>query len=105
MEFSYNLILALKRGSQLGLNFMDQCENTSCCFQVRRTVGVLIAVAQKRISISEVENMFENPTKDSWIEKVTVVPPYGLYLQQVEYREEDLLCDVEIKKEIDIRSI
>lgn len=73
--------------------------------QVRRTVGVLIAVAQKKISIPEVEAMFENPTKDSWNDKVAVVPPYGLYLQHVDYREEDLLCDVEIKKEIDIRSI
>ena len=46
--------------------------------------------------------MFINPTKDSWNSKATVVPGHGLYLQNVEYKEEDLLCDVDSKREIDV---
>ncbi|BES92346.1 tRNA pseudouridine synthase [Nesidiocoris tenuis] len=62
--------------------------------QVRRTVGALIAVGLGRLSISDLHQMFENPTNDSWNSRAVVVPGYGLYLASVEYKEEDLFVEM-----------
>lgn len=62
--------------------------------QVRRIVGVLLAVGQGRVSSDEVQQMLNNPVDNPWIERAVVVPGYGLYLTSVEYSEEDLLSDV-----------
>uniref|UniRef100_A0A146M7L6 tRNA pseudouridine synthase n=1 Tax=Lygus hesperus TaxID=30085 RepID=A0A146M7L6_LYGHE len=62
--------------------------------QVRRTVGVLIAVGLGRLTLDDVRGMFENPSKDSWNAKAVVVPGHGLYLTSVEYKEEDLFVEM-----------
>jgi tRNA U38,U39,U40 pseudouridine synthase TruA len=53
--------------------------------QVRRTVGALINVAEGRTSVEEIRYMLENPSEHSWNNRIIVVPPYGLYLTDVEY--------------------
>ncbi|KAJ9575751.1 hypothetical protein L9F63_007397 [Diploptera punctata] len=58
--------------------------------QVRRIVGTLIAVASGSISIEEVKYMLNTPSKDSWNNCIGVVPPFGLYLLDVEYDPQDM---------------
>jgi tRNA U38,U39,U40 pseudouridine synthase TruA len=48
-------------------------------------VGALISVAEGRVSVEEIRYMLENPSKHSWNKRIIVVPPYGLYLMDVEY--------------------
>lgn len=61
--------------------------------QVRRIVGALIAVASGHISLEEVKIMLDRPSKDSWNNKIRVVPPFGLYLIDVEYDPQDLVME------------
>jgi tRNA U38,U39,U40 pseudouridine synthase TruA len=48
-------------------------------------VGALISVAEGRTSVEDIRYMLENPSKHSWNNRIIVVPPYGLYLTDVEY--------------------
>lgn len=59
--------------------------------QVRRTVAVLVAVAQEKITLEDVQYMLDVPSKNSWHPRAETVPPHGLYLVNVEYDSEDLL--------------
>ncbi|KAL1137992.1 hypothetical protein AAG570_009687 [Ranatra chinensis] len=59
--------------------------------QVRRTVSVLISLAQGKLTLSDVENLFKNPSPESWLEKAVLVPGCGLYLVNVQYHPEDFL--------------
>lgn len=52
--------------------------------QVRRMVSVLIAVAQNRMTLGEVQQLFDQP--GVWNSKASTVPPHGLYLVDVKYR-------------------
>lgn len=63
-------------------------------------VATLIAVAEGRITERDVYEMLTIPSKFSFNSRVTVVPPSGLYLVNVEYDDEDKRliedeCDVE----------
>lgn len=53
--------------------------------QVRRMVGALISVAAGHTSVEDIRYMLENPSVHSWNNRIIVVPPYGLYLTDVEY--------------------
>ncbi len=56
-------------------------------FQVRNIVGVLIAYADGRISISELKDLFDNPTKGKAHYKA---PGSGLYLKKVIYNRKNI---------------
>ncbi|XP_037089597.1 tRNA pseudouridine synthase-like 1 [Pollicipes pollicipes] len=58
--------------------------------QVRRTVAVLVAVAQGRLSLEDVQHLLDVPSKDSWNPRAATAPPHGLYLQHVVYDPADL---------------
>ncbi|KAI5710620.1 hypothetical protein M8J75_010200 [Diaphorina citri] len=61
--------------------------------QVRKLVSAMIGVAQEVITVDEFRYMLENPSTlevDNWHRKLNLVPPYGLYLMDIGYREEDL---------------
>jgi hypothetical protein len=56
-------------------------------------VSAMIGVAQEVITVDEFRYMLENPSTlevDNWHRKLNLVPPYGLYLMDIGYREEDL---------------
>lgn len=53
--------------------------------QVRRTVGVLVGVAQGRLSLEDVQYLLDHPSERNWNSKATVAPPDGLFLLDVEY--------------------
>lgn len=57
---------------------------------MRRTVGVLIGVAQKKLTYDDVLYMFENPSSKSWNPRVSTAPSHGLYLFDIGYDELDL---------------
>ncbi|XP_046995765.1 tRNA pseudouridine synthase-like 1 isoform X3 [Schistocerca americana] len=70
------------------------CKGQSFLYrQVRRTVAALIAVAQGRLTLEDVQYMLDVPSKDSWNPKAVTVPPYGLFLVNVEYDPQDLLYE------------
>jgi Pseudouridylate synthase len=48
-------------------------------------VGALISVAAGHTSVEDIRYMLENPSVHSWNNRIIVVPPYGLYLTDVEY--------------------
>ena len=52
--------------------------------QVRRMVSVVVAVAQNRMELDEVRQLFDNP--GTWNSKANTAPPYGLYLLNVDYK-------------------
>ncbi|XP_060852469.1 tRNA pseudouridine synthase-like 1 isoform X1 [Rhopalosiphum padi] len=66
--------------------------------QIRRTVGVLIKVAQKLITYDDVKYMFDNPSINSWNTKVSTAPSHGLYLYDIGYDEKDLTLPIEHNK-------
>ncbi|XP_026817592.1 tRNA pseudouridine synthase-like 1 isoform X1 [Rhopalosiphum maidis] len=66
--------------------------------QIRRTVGVLIKVAQKLITYDDVKYMFDNPSINSWNTKVSTAPSHGLYLYDIGYDEKDLILPIEHNK-------
>ncbi|MPC21678.1 tRNA pseudouridine synthase-like 1 [Portunus trituberculatus] len=53
--------------------------------QVRRTVGVLVGVAQGRLNLEDVQHLLDHPSQRNWNSKATVAPPDGLFLLDVEY--------------------
>lgn len=65
------------------------------CRQVRRTVGVLLGLAQHRITLEDVRTMLEVPSANSWPKRIKTMPPQGLYLSKVNYRDEDLLLPLD----------
>uniref|UniRef100_A0A8D8R0L0 tRNA pseudouridine synthase n=1 Tax=Cacopsylla melanoneura TaxID=428564 RepID=A0A8D8R0L0_9HEMI len=58
--------------------------------QVRKLVTAMIQVAQKRFTVEEFAWMLNNPSTDNWPSHMKLVPPYGLFLMDIGYREEDL---------------
>lgn len=54
-------------------------------------VAVLLAVARGRMTLEDVNKLFESPKIDSWNDKAMLVPSYGLYLKDVIYDEQDLV--------------
>ncbi|XP_045120508.1 tRNA pseudouridine synthase-like 1 [Portunus trituberculatus] len=53
--------------------------------QVRRTVGVLVGVAQRCLNLEDVQHLLDHPSQRNWNSKATVAPPDGLFLLDVEY--------------------
>jgi tRNA U38,U39,U40 pseudouridine synthase TruA len=64
-------------------------------------VGVLVAVAQGRVSLAQVRTMLETPSVDSWDPRAVTAPPHGLYLVDVAYHEQDLQTDAELTANCD----
>jgi len=58
--------------------------------QVRRIVGVLIAVAQGKLTKKDVYELITIPSSQNWPSLVQVMPPHGLYLCEVRYRPEEI---------------
>lgn len=58
--------------------------------QIRRMVGTLIAVAENRITHRELYEMLTIPSKSSFSNKIFTVPSHGLYLADIEFREQFL---------------
>ncbi|VVC35647.1 Hypothetical protein CINCED_3A024746 [Cinara cedri] len=63
--------------------------------QIRRTVGVLIKVAQNSLTYNDVKYMFDNPSGNSWNPKASTAPSHGLYLYDMGYDEEDLAVPID----------
>ncbi|KAG7170202.1 tRNA pseudouridine synthase-like 1 [Homarus americanus] len=61
--------------------------------QVRRTVAVLVAVAQGRISLDDVRYLLDNPSPQNWNSRAQTAPPCGLFLLNVGYPEHVLCVD------------
>lgn len=59
-------------------------------FQIRKTVAILLAVAQRRISVNTVEKMIEEPSAVLWPKNIPTAPSGGLYLADVFYHPKDL---------------
>lgn len=57
--------------------------------QVRRLVGVILAVAQGRLANRDVYEMLTIPSMNSWCPRASAAPAYGLYLVNVAYDERD----------------
>lgn len=57
--------------------------------QVRRMVGVILAVAQNRLRMSDAYDMLTVPSMQSWCPQASAAPAYGLYLVRVAYDERD----------------
>lgn len=55
--------------------------------QIRRMVGSLIAVAENRITHRDLYEMLTIPSNSSFSNKIFVVPSHGLYLVDIEFRE------------------
>ncbi|XP_057374519.1 tRNA pseudouridine synthase-like 1 [Daphnia carinata] len=52
--------------------------------QVRRMVSVVLALAQGRMDLDQVRQLFEQPGE--WNPRAITAPPYGLYLLNVDYK-------------------
>ncbi|KAJ8686293.1 hypothetical protein QAD02_022087 [Eretmocerus hayati] len=64
------------------------CHSKSFMYnQVRRMAAALIGVGSGRLSINQLVNMLQVPSHNNWPGKVPPVPPFGLYLSNVEYDE------------------
>lgn len=57
--------------------------------QVRRMVGVILAVAQNRLRQRDAYEMLTIPSMHSWCPQASAAPAFGLYLTRVEYDEQD----------------
>lgn len=57
--------------------------------QVRRMVGVILAVAQDRLRLRDAYEMLTVPSMQSWCPQASAAPAYGLYLVRVAYDERD----------------
>lgn len=55
--------------------------------QIRRMVGSMIAVAENQITHRDLYEMLTIPSKSSFPDKIFVVPSHGLYLADIEFRE------------------
>lgn len=53
-------------------------------------VGVSEAVALSKLTTRDVQIMLQVPSKHSWNTCVALAPPWGLYLQEVQYNHKDL---------------
>ncbi|KAG9352733.1 hypothetical protein JZ751_017309 [Albula glossodonta] len=60
--------------------------------QVRRMTGVLVAIGQGRLSISQLQELLEARDSLAYPQNMCA-PPCGLFLTRVEYDESDLLPD------------
>ena len=54
--------------------------------QVRRCVGLLLAMGHGKVGPADIEKMFAEPHLDSFPRSATMAPPYGLYLRKVQGR-------------------
>lgn len=57
--------------------------------QVRRMVGVILAVAQNRLRQRDAYEMLTIPSMHSWCPQASAAPAFGLYLTRVDYDEQD----------------
>lgn len=64
-------------------------------FQIRRIVGIVLAVGQGKATLDEVELLFKEPSFNNWPRLAKIAPPCGLYKTDVVYDEEDLICSTE----------
>lgn len=48
-------------------------------------------MGEGRLTLDDVKLLFDKPEPSSWNSKAVVVPGFGLYLLNVEYKEEDLV--------------
>ncbi|GIX88968.1 tRNA pseudouridine synthase A [Caerostris darwini] len=62
--------------------------------QVRKMVGTAVSVGLGRLTLSDVQNMFDNPRPDGWI-KSAFPPPCALYLAHIHYDKEDFVMNYE----------
>ncbi|KOC66819.1 tRNA pseudouridine synthase-like 1 [Habropoda laboriosa] len=58
--------------------------------QVRRMVGALLALGVGRITERDINIMLQVPGHHNWLTKISMVPPRGLYLVNIEYCQEEL---------------
>ncbi|GAB6018613.1 hypothetical protein CHUAL_000298 [Chamberlinius hualienensis] len=58
--------------------------------QVRRLVGAAIRVAEGKMTFEQIIYMLNNPSTDSWDQRVKLAPACGLYLANLFYNSEDL---------------
>ncbi|CAG9585795.1 unnamed protein product [Danaus chrysippus] len=61
--------------------------------QIRRMIGTLISVATGKLQPKDIQVMLQVPSKHSWHSIIQNCPPDGLYLADVEYKQEDLIYD------------
>nr|XP_032513667.1 tRNA pseudouridine synthase-like 1 isoform X2 [Danaus plexippus plexippus] len=61
--------------------------------QIRRMIGTLISVASGKLQPKDIQVMLQVPSKHSWHSFIQNCPPDGLYLADVEYKQEDLIYD------------
>lgn len=54
--------------------------------QIRRIVGALVAVAKGRLTKRDLYEMLTIPSQESFSNKISVAPPHGLYLANIEFR-------------------
>ncbi|KAK0180102.1 hypothetical protein PV327_005777 [Microctonus hyperodae] len=64
--------------------------------QVRRMVGALIGLGSGKIIEKDITTMLQVPSYLNWDDRISIAPPFGLYLKTVEYDEEELArCTIE----------
>jgi tRNA U38,U39,U40 pseudouridine synthase TruA len=54
---------------------------------------VLIAVAQRKLQVTDVQIMLNDPSPNSWTSAAAVAPAHGLYLIDVEYDLADIIVN------------
>lgn len=57
--------------------------------QVRRMVGVILAVSFGRLQLRDAYEMLTIPSANSWCPTASAAPAFGLYLTKVAYNEDD----------------
>ncbi|XP_077385362.1 tRNA pseudouridine synthase-like 1 isoform X2 [Festucalex cinctus] len=104
--YVYRIALGVSHSSQLPLVERDMCWNlrhTEIPFweltfksksflykQVRRMTGALVAVGQRRISLTKLKEVMEARDSLAYPQNV-IAPARGLFLTRVDYNESDLL--------------
>ncbi|KAK7081565.1 tRNA pseudouridine synthase-like 1 [Halocaridina rubra] len=56
--------------------------------QVRRIVGALVAVAQGKLTLDDIQWLLDNPSPKNWKPQASTAPPEGLFLLRVKYHPE-----------------
>lgn len=65
-------------------------------------IGTLNCVAIGKLQPDDIKVMLQIPSKNSWYSFIQNCPPDGLYLCNVEYNPEDLICDNSITEKYNI---
>ncbi|KAK0085542.1 hypothetical protein PV325_004946 [Microctonus aethiopoides] len=67
--------------------------------QVRRIVGALMGLASGCINEKDITTMLQVPSYLNWDNRLSIAPPCGLYLKNVEYDDEELArCTIKQEK-------